>query len=369
MTAETAIEAAALSQPESLRGRLPVVDQEQAAIARALLARGDTLDSDVDGRHLVLRCGAPPQPAPTNAVQLAHADGHALYAQTLARNEPTLGDLAWQDLAGEARMLAWSLSHEALLSSLSDALGQPLSPDALLHGAVAPDRWHWLTLAFDHADGDLHCEGWLALDAAAARALAVNPGWHFDAEAAAARRARTVLACELLAPAPRVDLATLRGIAAGDVLMLGTRSIGLASLRLVVPSDAAQPAVSVTWGAKWADGALTLTQRFAMDADMAEEGSDDDTAQAAGTPDDAAPAIATSPLDALPAHVEVVLATPRMSLGEVEHLSPGQVVPLRESLDHAAVRLRVNGAAFARGELVALGDTLGVRIVSIDDSG
>lgn len=365
MTVDAALDTAAHPQPESLRDRLPAVDPGHAIAARDLLARGDLLDTQTDGRHLVLRCAAPPQRVPTGAVRLAHADGHVVYAQTLARNEPTLGDLAWQDLAGEARLLAWAIGHAALLSALSDALSQPLAPDAFLHAVAAPGDRSWLAVTFDAADQDLHCEGWLALDAAATRALAANPGWRFDAEAAAARRAHTLLVCELQAAAPRLDLATLRGVAAGDVLMLGTRNIGLASLRLIVPAGAAPSARSVTWGAKWANGALTLTQRFAMDADMIEEASDDDTPQQGA----AAPESAVSPLDAMPARVEVVLATPRMSLGEVEHLSPGQVVPLQESLDHARVRLRVNGAGFARGELVALGDTLGVRIVSIDDSG
>lgn len=369
MTIGAAIDTAAHAQPESLRGRLPEVDAEHAAATQALLARGDVLDTAADGRHLVLRCAAPPHPGPANAVRLAHADGHVVYAQTLARNEPTLGDLAWQDLTGDARVLAWALSHEALLSSLSGAFGQPLSPDAFLHDAFAPSPYHWLTVTFDEVAKDLHCEGWLALDAAATRALAANAGWHFDAETAAARRAHTMLACELLAPAPRIEVATLRSIADGDVLMLGTRSISLASLRLMVPAETAQSSGSVTWGAKWVDGALTLTRRFAMDANMVEEASEDDAPHAAAAANHAAPAVLASPLDALPARVEVVLATLRISLGEVEQLSPGQIVPLQESLDHAAVRLRINGANFARGELVALGDTLGVRIVSIDDSG
>lgn len=368
MTIDAALDAAPRAQPTPLRGRLPEADPEWAAVVQALLGNGDMLDAAADGWRLVLRCEATPRARPPGAMQLAHADGHVLFAQTLGRNEPAIGDLAWQDLDGEARILAWALSHEALLSALSNALGRKLLPHAFVSDAPTPGPHQWLELSFDDAGRDLHWEGRLGLDAAAARALAGNPAWRFDAEAAAARRAHTMLDCELLAPAPQLDLASLRGIAAGDVLMLGTRSITLASLRLVVPAGAEQPAESVTWGAKWADGALTLTQRFAMDAGMAEHASDADTPQAADVPD-APPAAARSPLDALPARLEVVLATPRMRLGEVEHLSPGQILPLQASLDHATVRLRVNGAAFAHGELVALGDTLGVRIVSIDDSG
>lgn len=367
MTAGNAHDVATGVQPASLRGHLPDVDPEWAATVQALLARGDTLDAAADGGRLVLRCETAPGSRAPTLVQLAHADGHILFAQTLGRNEPTIGDLAWHDLAGEARVLAWALSHESLLTALANAFGEQPVPEAFLHDEPATGRHHWLALTFDDAEREVHWEGRLGLDTAAARALAANTAWHFDAQAAAARRARIVVGCELLAPAPPLAVAQLRTLARGDVLILGTRSIALASLRLVVPAGDAQAVESVTWGAKWTDGALTLTQRFAMDAGMTAHAADDDAPQSTEIPE-ATPA-AASPLDTLPARLEVVLATPRLSLGEVEHLAPGQILPLQASLDHATATLRVNGTPFARGELVALGDTLGVRIVGIDDSG
>jgi flagellar motor switch/type III secretory pathway protein FliN len=56
-------------------------------------------------------------------------------------------------------------------------------------------------------------------------------------------------------------------------------------------------------------------------------------------------------------------------LGRIERLAAGECIPLQHPLDHATVRLRADSANFARGELVTLGDAMGVRIVSIDDSG
>ena len=347
---------------ESLPGHLPPPDAGLVGAIQALHARGDRLDvQDENGGQLTLRCDAALHPRSIGAVTLTHSDGDILFVQTLARNEPALGDLSWQDLTGEARLLAWALAHEKVLAALSNALGRKLLPAAFVRHHAAIDR-QWLTLEFDDAIQDARWEGILGLDAAAMRALAANDAWRFDEAAAAARRERIAFTCEVHAPAPRLALTVLRSLAPGDVLMLGMRSDTLASLCIVIPADPAQQIESMIWGAKWSDGALTLTRHLANDAGMAEQQSDN---AAAKNPD----AAGASPLDMLPVNVEMIIATPRLTLGQIERLAPGECLPLQQPLDHATVRLRVNGAAFARGELVALGDTLGVRIVSIDDSG
>jgi len=54
----------------------------------------------------------------------------------------------------------------------------------------------------------------------------------------------------------------------------------------------------------------------------------------------------------------------RMTVAELTALAPGAVVALDVPLN-AAVELRLNGVAVARGELVAVGEKFGVRLTEI----
>lgn len=62
--------------------------------------------------------------------------------------------------------------------------------------------------------------------------------------------------------------------------------------------------------------------------------------------------------------VEAHLGHARMTLGALTALEPGTTVPLDAPLNQA-VELRLNGVAIAHGELVAVDDRFGVRLVDI----
>jgi flagellar motor switch protein FliN/FliY len=72
--------------------------------------------------------------------------------------------------------------------------------------------------------------------------------------------------------------------------------------------------------------------------------------------------------EALIAGVEVILearlGSSRMTVGELMKLKSGDCVSLDAALNQD-VELRLNGATIARGELVTVGDSFGVRIVEI----
>lgn len=79
---------------------------------------------------------------------------------------------------------------------------------------------------------------------------------------------------------------------------------------------------------------------------------------------DTPPAEACSALGDLPVHLEFVLHEQRISLAELAVLVEGQVLALESSvLGH--VEVRANGRRLARGELVQLGDSLGVELQQI----
>lgn len=62
--------------------------------------------------------------------------------------------------------------------------------------------------------------------------------------------------------------------------------------------------------------------------------------------------------------VETYLGSATMTIGELNALQPGGVIALDAALNQL-VELRLNGVTIAHGELVAVGDKFGVRIVSL----
>jgi flagellar motor switch protein FliN/FliY len=83
---------------------------------------------------------------------------------------------------------------------------------------------------------------------------------------------------------------------------------------------------------------------------------------------DESPAASRQIDEQLIAGVEVVLeariGTAAMKVAELMALKAGDSVPLDSELNRD-VELRLNGVTVARGELVAVGDRFGVRIIEI----
>ena len=66
----------------------------------------------------------------------------------------------------------------------------------------------------------------------------------------------------------------------------------------------------------------------------------------------------------VPVRVTVQIGRARMTLGELVKLGPGSLVPLdREA--HEPADILVNGKVVARGEVVTIDSTYGVRITSV----
>lgn len=62
--------------------------------------------------------------------------------------------------------------------------------------------------------------------------------------------------------------------------------------------------------------------------------------------------------------VEFSIGTLTSSLGELESIQPGFVFELTTPVDRP-ITIAVNGTAIGRGELLRIGDRLGVRLVEI----
>lgn len=70
----------------------------------------------------------------------------------------------------------------------------------------------------------------------------------------------------------------------------------------------------------------------------------------------------------VPVRVTVQIGRARMPLGDLVQLAPGSLIPLdREA--HEPADILVNGKIVARGEVVTIENTYGVRITSLESAG
>ena len=69
-------------------------------------------------------------------------------------------------------------------------------------------------------------------------------------------------------------------------------------------------------------------------------------------------------LDDLPVRLVFEVGRVELSLGELQRLAPGALVPLARPPDEP-LDIMANGRRLGRGTLVQIGDSLGVRIVSL----
>ena len=88
-----------------------------------------------------------------------------------------------------------------------------------------------------------------------------------------------------------------------------------------------------------------------------------DMTRPAGSATPPAPDAKDVPTDALPVEIGVELDRAEMTLGQLNALDSGSILPFERTFSND-VRLTANGAPFAEGELVRLGDRIGVRITA-----
>jgi type III secretion protein Q len=68
----------------------------------------------------------------------------------------------------------------------------------------------------------------------------------------------------------------------------------------------------------------------------------------------------------IPISLDFDLGSLAVPLGELASLKPGYVFELPGTLERRRVAIRANGARIGQGELVAVGDVLGVQLLSLD---
>lgn len=351
-----------------LRARIPSLRAPQAEALRALCAaqRCWPLQND---RMLALaplrrQAGAP------GTFEL-DGDGTRM-AVRFDRNDEAGTSPQWSDYAGRSRLLAWSLTHEQTLVQLSEALGAPLLPVSELPSDIDANDGDAVWLSFSIEDlyepeGDApghYRSGDLRLPAAwlsrmLGRAEPLDPEHPLpDLAPWSALPAPVSIVC----PGPTLSSAAWSALRLGDVVVLGSRA---------QPSRLHASANGRRWplkprpdGCEIVGDAQTLSTWLETATMQQTPDAPVDAAPAEGASAEGAESRGDAAARALPVLVEFELGRLELTLGELAGLQPGYVFALPAFVEGANVTIRANGRATGRGELVAVGDTLGVRLVS-----
>lgn len=339
------------AQAEPLRGRIPSLSPAQAEALRYFFAAperwtlrdggvlrfgfadavgGETVELDAEGTRLALRL----EPA-------GRAAGEGLH---------------WSDYQGRSRLLAWALAHETQLMRLSDVLGVSLLP---VDGdgereATARDPDLWLSFAIER-DGDA-VRGALRLPASWTERLIERADPNYDdARNDLGPWERLPAPVAIRLPGPRLRHADWRALRRGDVIVIGSRARTPAPQ--AVAADRRWPLAAE--GGRWRiEGPAILTPASQKDSAMNDHEANAEAAEGGIEQS------AQHPARDLPVTLEFELGSVQVSVGDLAAIQPGYVFALPAHLEGANVSIRANGRDAGRGEIVAVGDTLGVRLLS-----
>jgi type III secretion system YscQ/HrcQ family protein len=283
-----------------------------------------------------------------------------LRLETAGAGQPEPSGLHWSDYRGRARLLAWSQAHQRPLMRLSELLGTALLPQDAADDDAAGEDAVWLAFATDPgADANpdplrgairfpVH---WLPRLQGRA-----EPVYEDDPLPRLAALRGLPVPVLIGFDGPRLPLADWLGLRPGDVVLIGNGSLPSLQARA---TQLAWPLVAAPDG--WRIAAAAQPRPYPLEpSTMNDESSNDaagaDTGPGAGGGD----AIARS----LPVQLAFDIGRVEVSIGDLAALQPGYVFALPAQLQGANVTIRANGRIAGRGEVVAVGDTLGVRLLA-----
>ncbi|TYT25919.1 YscQ/HrcQ family type III secretion apparatus protein [Luteimonas viscosa] len=341
----------------TLRGLVPSLSAAEAAALRGLFAtpQGWTLRDNGVLQFM------PGKPAPAAQTFALDAEGTRIGLALQAPDDG--GGLHWSDYQGRSRVLAWSLAHEAQLMRLSEAFGVVLTPVADDDAGTDGTDALWLDFIVDEEPADDSASRMPALQGAlrmparwSERLLERADPPYEDAPTALGRWRELGVPVSLQWRLPPLPFAEWSSLQPGDVLVAGRRS--RPPQALACAGDLAWPLAPTPDG--WRiDGPPRHLPTVAQETSPMTDTLPDAGGDAAGD----LPADGEALARRLPVDVSFELGRSELRVGELSSLQPGYVFPLAVPVEGANVTIRANGQAVGQGEVVAVGDTLGVRLL------
>lgn len=333
---------ATLDPPPSnaLRSRLRGVSPASAEALRRLFSAPRSLE--LEGWALTVSGQARSRP---RVCLRADAGGQTLgLALDDDRGLDPVGERHWSDYSGdESRLLALGIAAEPLLNRLGAALCTAgLLP---LGFEEAGQRSAGQTLGWAlQRPGEPALSGQWSLDEASLLRLAGNPGWQALGVGIPASLSGLLVHPGLALAIEHLSLGDWQGLEPGDVLVLGRRSACLERAGL------------------WLDGRLLARISLASGAPTLSSALLPHSPEPEPAMNASAPAATPEPLLSLNLPLEVEVGRVSLTLAELSALRPGTVLELGVPVEGARVTLRSRGQTLGRGELVVVGEMLGVQV-------
>lgn len=334
----------------SLRGRLPALNKDQSECLRSLFTTRRYWRLG-DGSELRFSPAAPPAES-----VLLDADGDRVRiwfdpGVTTAKAE----FLRWTGYTGRSRLLAWGLAHEAALIRMSEALRMPLVP--MEDSEDEPDLQSlWMDARINSAANEHPlCRATVRLSLTAIRRL-LESSERLGDEVMDWASWPLPIAIRLLGP--RLQANDWRCLQLGDVVVLGKRD--LLPPPIAFADSLAWPLVPCEEG--WRiDRPSTSTYVATQEISKM---NDPHLSEALHNNDLSLPEKNGIQPPVLPVQIDFSIAQVTLNMSEFASLQPGYIFALPCHLEGANVTIRANGREAARGEVVAVGEMLGVRLLS-----
>lgn len=312
-----------------------------------------------DGLHLSL--GAVLGIAPEDTVELG-GDGVWIALSAVAVDAPP-DRQRWRELDGLSRLIEWGLAHEPVVDAFSRWLGRTLAP-TWLHPAHDLGHHHGAGAVFAyrlHRAQSLSHVGivWLTREALAL-ALERSEAMPRDAFERIDCTREVRFAFDLRVPAVTLRLEQAQTLGLHDVIVLGRRPNLLERIELWPRGSGSQMRCALAWSKGRAEVVGWNTGQATSISSMRTEMKTADSNTAGRAP-------GAFSLAQLPVRIAFDLGSLELSLDQVRQLAPGHVFELPLALDSAKVGLLANGQPIGHGELTAVGDVLGVRILALAD--
>lgn len=160
------------------------------------------------------------------------------------------------------------------------------------------------------------------------------------------------LPCRLCLSRQRISVSLLASLRPGDVLFgwhepLTTAPSGDTAVTVWLPDSCATSASGWTARATRLGSALTFTSPFAMTTDFNAD-------------------LPESTFDGLVVPLHLDIGTLDLPLADIARMQPGYLLELPAAAVNAQVRLTVHGRTVGHGELIAIGEHLGVQITHME---
>ncbi len=262
----------------------------------------------------------------------------------------------WRGYSGETRLLAWTAHHEPLLELLRTVFRRDWVPESI-GDCDAPAARACMRAGFSVAREDGICIVTGLVDFDAARVDVPDP-----APASAARTPASYwhhVQARLPIILDEVDLARteLAAIAHGCIVRLDNRTLATDRPRVAIRAGSAHLIADIhqlqATVVGFAAASSGLDQFTCGGIDMNDD-------HASGT----APGAVTPGVDAAAVPVRLTFSAGRLvrRFGELADVAPGYVYELDKRLDDQSIAISANEVPIALGELVCVGDLVGIRV-------